>query len=81
MPNSIRPVLGGLYLETKMMAEDTKMLTKPPNFNDHFFADGFDSNGNLNRHWYTNKWACRSTGVGASERTLNCYQRGRSLSV
>jgi hypothetical protein len=25
-----------------------------PNFNDHFFADGFDSNGNPNRHWYTN---------------------------
>src|SRR6516162_311148 len=25
-----------------------------PNFNDHFFADGFDNNGNPNRHWYTN---------------------------
>src|SRR5262249_5365873 len=25
-----------------------------PNFNDHFFADGFDSSGNRNRHWYTN---------------------------
>lgn len=25
-----------------------------PNFSDHFFADGFDSNGNPNRHWYTN---------------------------
>jgi hypothetical protein len=25
-----------------------------PNFNDHFFADGFDFNGNPNRHWYTN---------------------------
>ena len=25
-----------------------------PNFNGHFFVDGFDSNGNPNRHWYTN---------------------------
>jgi hypothetical protein len=25
-----------------------------PNFNDHYFADGFDANGNPNRHWYTN---------------------------
>src|SRR5262252_4555671 len=25
-----------------------------PNFNDHFFADGFDASGNRNRHWYTN---------------------------
>jgi hypothetical protein len=25
-----------------------------PNFNDHFFADGSDFNGNPNRHWYTN---------------------------
>ena len=25
-----------------------------PNFNLHFFADGVDSNGNPNRHWYTN---------------------------
>src|SRR5215470_12756544 len=25
-----------------------------PNFNDHFFADGFDGSGNPNRHWYTN---------------------------
>jgi hypothetical protein len=25
-----------------------------PNFNDHFFADGFDSAGNPNSHWYTN---------------------------
>ena len=25
-----------------------------PNFNRHFFADGFDFNGNPNRHWYTN---------------------------
>src|SRR5260370_24872663 len=25
-----------------------------PNFNDHFFADGFDFAGNPNRHWYTN---------------------------
>src|SRR6516162_11566910 len=25
-----------------------------PNFNDHFFADGVDFNGNPNRHWYTN---------------------------
>ena len=25
-----------------------------PNFNDHFFADGFDAGGNPNRHWYTN---------------------------
>src|SRR6478672_6631861 len=25
-----------------------------PNFNDHFFSDGFDFNGNPNRHWYTN---------------------------
>jgi hypothetical protein len=25
-----------------------------PNFNQHFFADGFDFNGNPNRHWYTN---------------------------
>jgi hypothetical protein len=25
-----------------------------PNFNDQFFADGFDFNGNPNRHWYTN---------------------------
>ena len=25
-----------------------------PNFNDHFFADGFDASGNPNRHWYTN---------------------------
>jgi hypothetical protein len=25
-----------------------------PNFNGHFFADGFDFNGNPNRHWYTN---------------------------
>jgi hypothetical protein len=25
-----------------------------PNFNDQFFADGFDPNGNPNRHWYTN---------------------------
>jgi hypothetical protein len=25
-----------------------------PNFNDHFFSDGFDGNGNRNRHWYTN---------------------------
>jgi hypothetical protein len=24
------------------------------NFNGHFFADGFDSNGNPNRHWYWN---------------------------
>lgn len=24
------------------------------NFNRHFFADGFDTNGNPNRHWYTN---------------------------
>jgi hypothetical protein len=25
-----------------------------PNFNLHFFADGVDSDGNPNRHWYTN---------------------------
>ena len=25
-----------------------------PNFNDHFFADGFDASGNPNQHWYTN---------------------------
>ena len=25
-----------------------------PNFNGQFFADGFDFNGNPNRHWYTN---------------------------
>jgi hypothetical protein len=25
-----------------------------PNFNGQFFADGFDFNGNRNRHWYTN---------------------------
>src|SRR5690348_14317499 len=25
-----------------------------PNFNDQFFSDGFDYNGNPNRHWYTN---------------------------
>jgi len=25
-----------------------------PNFNDHFFADGFDGSGNPNKHWYTN---------------------------
>jgi hypothetical protein len=25
-----------------------------PNFNDHYFADGFDFVGNPNRHWYTN---------------------------
>lgn len=25
-----------------------------PNFNGHFFEDGFDSAGNPNRHWYTN---------------------------
>lgn len=25
-----------------------------PNFNDHYFADGVDFNGNPNRHWYTN---------------------------
>ena len=25
-----------------------------PNWNDHFFADGFDGSGNPNRHWYTN---------------------------
>src|SRR6266404_5305089 len=25
-----------------------------PNWNDHFFANGFDFNGNPNRHWYTN---------------------------
>jgi hypothetical protein len=25
-----------------------------PNFNGQFFADGVDSNGNPNRHWYTN---------------------------
>jgi hypothetical protein len=25
-----------------------------PNFNDQFFADGVDFNGNPNRHWYTN---------------------------
>ena len=25
-----------------------------PNFNDQFFADGFDASGNPNRHWYTN---------------------------
>jgi hypothetical protein len=25
-----------------------------PNFNGQFFADGFDANGNPNRHWYTN---------------------------
>src|SRR6516225_12417099 len=25
-----------------------------PNFNNHFFADGFDAGGNPNRHWYTN---------------------------
>jgi len=25
-----------------------------PTFNDHFFSDGFDFNGNPNRHWYTN---------------------------
>ena len=25
-----------------------------PNFNDHFFANGFDASGNPNRHWYTN---------------------------
>lgn len=25
-----------------------------PNWNDHYFADGFDPNGNPNRHWYTN---------------------------
>ena len=24
------------------------------NFNDHFFSDGFDNNGNPNRQWYTN---------------------------
>jgi len=24
------------------------------NWNDHYFADGFDSSGNPNRHWYTN---------------------------
>jgi hypothetical protein len=25
-----------------------------PNWNDHYFADGFDADGNPNRHWYTN---------------------------
>jgi len=25
-----------------------------PNFNGQFFEDGFDNNGNPNRHWYTN---------------------------
>ena len=25
-----------------------------PNFNGQFFSDGYDSNGNPNRHWYTN---------------------------
>jgi hypothetical protein len=25
-----------------------------PNFNLHYFADGVDSNGDPNRHWYTN---------------------------
>jgi hypothetical protein len=25
-----------------------------PNFNGQFFAEGFDANGNPNRHWYTN---------------------------
>ena len=25
-----------------------------PNWNDHFFAAGFDASGNPNRHWYTN---------------------------
>src|SRR5438876_5233032 len=25
-----------------------------PNWNDHFFADGYDANGNPNRLWYTN---------------------------
>src|SRR6516164_7039514 len=25
-----------------------------PNFNGQFFSDGVDSNGNPNRHWYTN---------------------------
>lgn len=24
------------------------------NFNDHYFADGYDGNGKPNRHWYTN---------------------------
>src|SRR6266436_1249494 len=24
------------------------------NFNGQYFTDGFDSNGNANRHWYTN---------------------------
>lgn len=29
-------------------------INSVPNFNDHFFADGFDASGNPNRHWYTN---------------------------
>lgn len=29
-------------------------INSVPNFNGQFFADGFDANGNPNRHWYTN---------------------------
>ena len=30
------------------------LINSVPNFNGHFFADGFDAVGNPNRHWYTN---------------------------
>ena len=34
-----------------------------PNFNDHYFADGFDFDGNPNRHWYTNTVGNRKSVV------------------
>src|SRR5215468_12125456 len=47
-----------------------------PNFNDHFFADGVDFNGNPNRHWYTNTVGNppqmgRTTLIGAPVQPVN----------
>ena len=47
-----------------------------PNFNDHFFADGFDFIGNPNRHWYTNivgnpPQMGRTTLIGAPIQPVN----------
>jgi hypothetical protein len=47
-----------------------------PNFNDQFFADGFDFNGNPNRHWYTNTVGNpaqmgRTTLIGAPLQPVN----------
>src|SRR6516162_2381462 len=47
-----------------------------PNFNGQFFSDGFDGNGNPNRHWYTNTVGNppqmgRTTLIGAPLQAVN----------